>query len=213
MKPLILVLSFCIWSISSRADGGYGGYDEGSDTAFLLAVEDAFYVSGSGIVVTGTIESGSVYTGMKVEILGKGDKMHTATVGFISMYTKQIGFAKKGDAVGLNLKGVEKEDVKRGKIIAAPGTLRTYKQLEVSLSLLTDKGSAAKTIENNQSIQVLSRTETVSATVQLTGELVPGETSTVKIKLMEATAFRRGDKIAIKVGEKIIANGTINKFE
>jgi elongation factor Tu len=209
-----LALSFLLFGSAGYAAGKTIFFHDDADTSFLLAVEDAFFVSGSGVVVTGVIESGTVVPGMSVEIRGGGDKVITATVGFISMYTKQVGSAKKGDAVGLNLKGIQKDDVKRGMVITRPNTIHAYQKIQVSLTLLaTDNGGQAKPIQNDQSVQVLTRTEIVSANILTPAEIKPGETATVSIKLAYAVPFRHNDKIAIKYSGKIIGNGVITKLE
>ncbi len=150
---------------------------------------------------------------MQVEIKGNG-KTFTATVGFISMYTRQIGYAKKGDAIGLNLRGIQKDDIKRGMVVVAPNTIQSFSQLTVSLVMLAaGKSASPATLKNNQSIQLLSRTEILSASVLTTAELKPGDTETVTIKLATATPFRLNDKIAVKYLGKIIANGVVIKLE
>jgi elongation factor Tu len=211
MKQLILAWSFCVFICCKSGYATPESYFMPEDTAFLMAVEDAFFVSGAGTVVTGTIESGTAVPGMKVEIRGKGDKVHTATVGFISMYTKQVGSAKKGDAIGLNIKGVNNDEIKRGMVVVAPNTIKTYSQVEISIDPLSRENALKAALQDNQSVQIINRTETVSATVLSTSGTKAGQTDKVVLRLAYAIALKHNDKLSIKYMGKIAGTGIFIK--
>jgi elongation factor Tu len=180
---------------------------------FLMAVEDAFYIAGRGVVATGTIERGALKTGDAVELVGIKPNKPTTVVA-IEMFRKIVPEAKAGDSVGLVLRGVEKTDVERGMMIAKPGTVRAYTNIKARIDLLaTSEGGRPRPLPNESRMLIEFRGKGISGKINFTAgrtEIVSGAKGVdVAILLEQPVAMEKGQQFAILDGGRTIGTGTV----
>jgi len=185
------------------------------DQPFLLAVEDVFTISGVGGVVVGKVVRGEVRVGQEVEIVGV-NATRQATMSRMEKERKLIDLATAGDYVGLILRGVTREDVKRGVVLAAPGTLKPHSVFEAEVYLLTkEQGGRATSIAKNYRPQIFLRTSAVSGTVTDIGggETVdPGQRAKFTIELRDTAALEPGLLFGIVEGGRTVGLGIVAKI-
>jgi elongation factor Tu len=180
---------------------------------FLLPVEDVFTITGRGVVVTGTVERGVLKVGDTVEIVGiKATK--TATVTGIEVFRKMLDEAKAGDNIGVLLRGVTKEDVVRGQVLAKSGSVKAYKKFKAKIDLLpTANGGRSTPLTDTFRPLIYARTQSFSGTVKLPNgktSIDPGEKGVeVEISVTEPVALDKGQSVAIREGNRTIGNGTV----
>ncbi|KAJ5792046.1 P-loop containing nucleoside triphosphate hydrolase protein [Penicillium pulvis] len=174
---------------------------------FLLPIEDAFAISGRGVSVTGKVERGSVKMGDEVEIVGyRSFRSVCADVENFNKVQGQVT-ATAGDQVGVLLRGIKREDVERGQVMATPGSIKAYQSFEASVHLF-DQEDGGATIVKNSSIRLQIRTASLSGRVQPTGDadkIKPGETTHAKIILVNPVALEEGQEVLVlnRNGKKI----------
>jgi len=187
------------------------------DTAkpFLMPVEDVFSIKGRGTVVTGRIERGIVKINDTVEIVGIKDTKSTVVTG-VEMFRKQLDEGQAGDNVGVLLRGVEKEDVERGQVLAKPGSITPHKEFEAEVYILTkEEGGRHTPFFTGYRPQFYIRTTDVTAEVALpTGvEMVmPGDSTKMTVKLIVPIAMEEGVRFAVREGGKTVGAGVITKI-
>ncbi len=187
---------------------------------FLLAIEDVFSITGRGTVVSGRIERGRVKTGDAVELVGRG-KIRTATVTSVEMFQRTMDEAIAGDQVGLLLRGVQKDEVERGMVLAKPGSITPHTKLESEVYVLTEKEGGRKTpFFAGYRPQFFVRTTDVTGTIQaftaddgITTEMVmPGDRIKMTVELFNAIAVEQGMRFAIREGGRTIGEGVVSKI-
>jgi elongation factor Tu len=187
---------------------------------FLLAVEDVFSITGRGTVVSGRIERGSVKTGDVVELVGRG-KIRTATVTSVEMFQRTMDEAIAGDQVGLLLRGVQKDEVERGMVLAKPGSITPHTKLESEVYVLTEKEGGRKTpFFAGYRPQFFVRTTDVTGTIQAftaddgvnTEMVMPGDRIKITVELLNAIAVEQGMRFAIREGGRTIGEGVVSKI-
>ena len=182
---------------------------------FLMPIEDVFSISGRGTVVTGRIERGIVKVGGEVEILGFRDTAKTTITG-VEMFNKEMKEGVAGDNCGLLLRGTKKEDVERGQVIAAPGTVTPHKKFKAQILVLTkDEGGRHSPFFTGYRPQFYFRTTDVTGTVALPAgrEMVmPGDDVEVTIELVSKIAMDEGLKFAVREGGRTIGAGVVTKI-
>jgi elongation factor Tu len=185
------------------------------DKPFLMAVEDVFSIKGRGTVVTGRIERGVIKVGDEVEILGFTDAKKTVVTG-VEMFRKLLDRGEAGDNVGCLLRGVEKEQVERGQVLAAPGSLKTHKRFEGELYVLKkDEGGRHKPFFTNYRPQFYMRTTDVTGTVELPESVkmvMPGDNVTVVVQLITPVALEEKQRFAVREGGKTVGAGVVTKI-
>ena len=185
------------------------------DKPCLMPVEDTFSIAGRGTVVTGRVESGVLKTGDEVEILGLVDSVKTTCTG-VEMFKKQLDRGEAGDNVGALLRGVKREDVQRGQILAAPGTVPTKTKFEAEVYVLTkEEGGRHTPFFANYRPQFFIRTADVTGTVSLPDgvEMVmPGDNATLHIELIAPVALTEGLRFALREGGKTVGAGVVSKI-
>ncbi|MGX7589395.1 elongation factor Tu [Candidatus Vidania fulgoroideorum] len=182
---------------------------------FLMPIEDVFSISGRGTVVTGRIERGIVKIGDEIEILGLGEKKITVCTG-IEMFKKVLDYGQAGDNVGVLLRGIKKDDVKRGQVITKPNLMKSYKKFYSNIYILNkNEGGRHTPFFNNYKPQFYFRTTDVTGCIKLKGKkmVLPGESVDVKVKLMEDIAMEEKLRFAIREGGKTIGAGLVTKLE
>jgi elongation factor Tu len=182
---------------------------------FLMSVEDVFSIAGRGTVVTGRIEQGRVEPGHEVEILGIKDAHKTVCTG-VEMFKKSLDFGQAGDNVGCLLRGVKREDVLRGQVLAKPGSVTTTNKFEAQIYALTkDEGGRHTPFFSNYRPQFFLRTADITGDVQLqkgTEMVMPGDNVTVDVELITPVAVHEGLKFAMREGGRTVGAGIVSKI-
>ena len=185
------------------------------DKPFLMAVEDVFSIKGRGTVVTGRIERGIIKVGDEVEILGIKDPQKTTVTG-VEMFRKLLDQGQAGDNVGCLLRGIEKDAVERGQVLAAPGSVNTHTEFECEVYILTkEEGGRHKPFFSNYTPQFYIRTLDVTGKIELPDDVkmvMPGDNVKMKVKLITPAAMEEKQRFAIREGGRTIGAGVISKI-
>ena len=185
------------------------------DKPFLMPIEDIFSIEGRGTVVTGRVERGVVKVGEEVEIVGIKDT-ETTTVTGVEMFNKQLDQAQAGDNAGILLRGTKKEDVHRGQVLAAKGSVTPHTEFEAEVYVLSkDEGGRHTPFFSGYKPQFYVRTTDVTGDVTLaegTEMVMPGDTATFKVKLVSAVALEEQQNFAIREGGKTVGAGVVTKI-
>src|SRR5512144_6531 len=205
----------CITELVSAVDSFVPTPVREIDKPFLMAVEDVFSISGRGTVVTGRIERGVIKVGDEVEILGFRDSRKTTITG-VEMFRKLLDRGEAGDNVGCLLRGIEKEQVERGQVLAAPGSLKTHKKFEGEVYVLKkEEGGRHKPFFTNYRPQFYMRTTDVTGTISLPEEVkmvMPGDNVKMTVELISEVALEAQQRFAIREGGKTVGAGVVTKI-
>jgi len=186
-----------------------------TDKPFLMPIEDIFSIEGRGTVVTGRIERGILKVGGEIEIVGIKDTAKTTVTG-IEMFNKQLDEGRAGDNAGILLRGTKKEDVHRGQVLAAPGTVTPHTEFESEVYILKkEEGGRHTPFFTGYKPQFYIRTTDVTGEVSLAEgvEMVmPGDTVTFKVKLVAPVALEEQQRFAIREGGKTVGAGVVTKI-
>ncbi|MEI6498670.1 MAG: EF-Tu/IF-2/RF-3 family GTPase, partial [bacterium] len=183
------------------------------DKPFLMPVEDVFSIKGRGTVATGRIEQGIVKIGDSVEVVGIKKTTSTVVTG-VEMFKKQLDQGQAGDNVGLLLRGVEREDIERGQVLAKPGSITPHTEFEAEVYALTkEEGGRHSPIFKGYKPQFYIRTTDVTGELSFEQEMVmPGDNVKVKVALIQPIAMDQGLKFAIREGGKTVGAGVVTKI-
>ncbi len=183
------------------------------DHPLLMPIEDVFSIKGRGTVATGRIERGIVKVNDEVEIVGIRKTQKTVVTG-VEMFHKLLDQGQAGDNVGLLLRGVEREDIERGQVIAKPGTITPHTEFEAEIYALTkEEGGRHSPFFKGYKPQFYIRTTDVTGEIEFDQEMVmPGDTAKVKVKLIQPIAMDEGLKFAIREGGKTVGAGVVTKI-
>ena len=185
------------------------------DKPFLMPIEDVFSITGRGTVVTGRVEQGKVVVGEEVEIVGLADTAKTTVTG-VEMFRKLLDEGQAGDNVGVLLRGTKKEDVERGQVLAAPGSITPHTQFEAQVYVLSkEEGGRHTPFFNNYRPQFYFRTTDVTGAVALPDgvEMVmPGDNTEMTVELIQPIAMDEGLKFAIREGGRTVGAGRVTKI-
>ena len=180
---------------------------------FLMPVEDVFTITGRGTVVTGRIERGIVKVNEPVEILGIREKATTTTTTGVEMFRKILDEGRAGENVGLLLRGVKREDVERGQVVAKPGSITPHTEFEGQVYILSkDEGGRHTPFFNNYRPQFYFRTTDVTGVVTLpsgTEMVMPGDNTTMSVQLIQPIAMEEGLQFAIREGGRTVGAGQV----
>ena len=186
-----------------------------TDKPFLLPIEDIFSIEGRGTVVTGRIERGVINLNDEVEIVGLRETQKTVVTG-IEMFNKQLDRGEAGDNAGLLLRGIKKEDVERGQVLAAPGSITPHTEFEGEIYVLTkEEGGRHTPFFKGYKPQFYIRTTDVTGDVTLpegTEMVMPGDTVSLKVKLVAPVAMEDGMRFAIREGGRTVGAGVVTKI-
>ncbi|MFV8381418.1 elongation factor Tu [Corynebacterium hindlerae] len=187
-----------------------------TDKPFLMPVEDIFTITGRGTVVTGRVERGQLNVNEEVEILGIREKSTTTTVTGIEMFRKLLDYTEAGDNCGLLLRGIKREDVERGQIIAKPGAYTPHTEFEGSVYVLSkDEGGRHTPFFDNYRPQFYFRTTDVTGVVKLpegTEMVMPGDNVDMSVTLIQPVAMDEGLRFAIREGGRTVGAGRVTKI-
>ena len=185
------------------------------DKPFLMPIEDVFSISGRGTVVTGRVETGVVKVGEEVEIVGIRDTSKTTVTG-VEMFRKLLDQGEAGDNIGALLRGVGREDVERGQVLAAPGSITPHTNFVAETYVLTkDEGGRHTPFFANYRPQFYFRTTDVTGTVKLpegTEMVMPGDNVTLEVELIAPIAMDEGLRFAIREGGRTVGAGVVAKI-
>jgi elongation factor Tu len=185
------------------------------DKAFLMSVEDVFTISGRGTVATGRIERGRVKVGEEVEIVGIKPTVKTVVTG-VEMFRKVLDEGVAGDNVGCLLRGVKREEIERGQVLAAPGSITPHTRYEAEVYVLTkEEGGRHTPFFNGYRPQFYFRTTDVTGAVALqegTEMVMPGDNTKMTVELLTPIAMDEGLRFAIREGGRTVGAGVVTKI-
>jgi elongation factor Tu len=185
------------------------------DQDFLMPIEDIFSIEGRGTVVTGRIERGVVNVGDEIEMVGLMDTKKTTVTG-VEMFNKSLDQGQAGDNAGILLRGVKKEEVERGQVLAKPGTVTPHTEFEAEAYILSkDEGGRHKPFFKGYKPQFYIRTTDVTGEITLpegTEMVMPGDTVNVNINLISPVALQEKQKFAIREGGRTVGAGVVTKI-
>jgi len=186
-----------------------------TDQPFLMPIEDIFSIEGRGTVCTGRIERGIVKVNEEVEVIGLGETKKTVVTG-IEMFNKQLDEGMAGDNAGILLRGLKKEDLSRGQVLAKPGSVTPHTEFETEVYILTkEEGGRHTPFFNGYKPQFYIRTTDVTGDVTLAQgvEMVmPGDTVKFTVKLVAPVALEEKQRFAIREGGKTVGAGVVTKI-
>jgi elongation factor Tu len=184
------------------------------DKPFLMPIEDVFSIKGRGTVATGRIEQGKINVNEEVEIVGIKDTTKTVVTG-VEMFKKLLDEGQAGDNVGILLRGVERDDIERGQVLAKPGSVTPHTEFDAEIYVLKkDEGGRHTPFFKGYKPQFYFRTTDVTGEVQLpegTEMVMPGDNISIKVKLLAPIAMEDGLRFAIREGGKTVGAGVVTK--
>ncbi|WP_247235914.1 elongation factor Tu [Telluribacter sp. SYSU D00476] len=187
-----------------------------TDLPFLMPVEDVFSITGRGTVATGRIERGVINSGDPVEILGMGAENLKSTVTGVEMFRKILDRGEAGDNVGLLLRGIDKEDIRRGMVICKPGSVKPHAHFKAEVYVLSkEEGGRHTPFFNKYRPQFYFRTTDVTGEISLPAgvEMVmPGDNITIEVKLINKIAMEKGLRFAIREGGRTVGAGQVTEI-
>ncbi len=185
------------------------------DKPFLMAIEDVFSIKGRGTVATGRIEQGVVKVNDEVEIVGVRDTKKSVVTG-IEAFKKNLDQGQAGDNAGILLRGIEREDIERGQVLAKPGTITPHTEFDAEVYVLTkEEGGRHTPFFKGYKPQFYFRTTDVTGEVELPADkemVMPGDTVTFKVKLIQPIAMDQGQRFAIREGGRTVGAGVVTKI-
>ncbi|WP_237037310.1 elongation factor Tu [Mediannikoviicoccus vaginalis] len=187
-----------------------------TDLPFLMPVEDIFSITGRGTVATGRIERGTLKVGDNVEIVGLTEEKRTVVVTGVEMFKKLLEQAEAGDNIGALLRGVQREEIERGQVLAAPGTIHPHTKFEAEVYVLTkDEGGRHTPFFSGYRPQFFFRTTDVTGDIQLeegVEMVMPGDNAKFTIELITPIAIEEGLRFAIREGGRTVGAGVVTKI-
>jgi elongation factor Tu len=203
-----------IVELMSQVDEYVPTPDRDVDKDFLMPIEDVFSITGRGTVVTGRIEQGIINTSDNIEIVGLKDTATTTCTG-VEMFRKILDEGQAGDNVGVLLRGIDKEDVQRGQVLAKPGSITPHTHFEAEVYVLDQKeGGRHKPFFSNYRPQFYFRTTDVTGTIALpdgTEMCMPGDNTSMTVELIAPIAMDEGLRFAIREGGRTVGAGAVTK--
>jgi len=186
------------------------------DKPFLMPIEDVFSITGRGTVATGRIETGVANTGEAVEIIGFGDEKLTSTITGVEMFRKILSTGEAGDNVGILLRGIAKEDIRRGMVICKPGSITPHKSFKAEVYILKkEEGGRHTPFHNKYRPQFYLRTTDVTGEIHLPDgvEMVmPGDNLSITVELIAPVAINQGLRFAIREGGRTVGAGQVTEI-
>ena len=185
------------------------------DQPFLMPIEDVFSISGRGTVVTGRVESGVINVNDEIEIIGIKDTTKTVCTG-VEMFRKLLDRGEAGDNIGALLRGIDRENVERGQVLAKPGSIKPHTKFKAETYVLTkEEGGRHTPFFGNYRPQFYFRTTDVTGTVELpsgTEMVMPGDNIGLTVNLISPIAMTKGLKFAIREGGKLLVQELFQKL-
>ncbi|MEE1043254.1 MAG: EF-Tu/IF-2/RF-3 family GTPase, partial [Clostridia bacterium] len=203
----------CIKELMDTVDSYIPTPERPIDQTFLMPVEDVFSITGRGTVATGRVERGTLKVNDEVEIVGLTDESRKVVVTGIEMFRKLLDSAEAGDNVGALLRGVQRTEIERGQVLAAPGSINPHTKFKGEVYVLTkDEGGRHTPFFNNYRPQFYFRTTDVTGVVNLpagTEMCMPGDNITMDVELITPIAIEEGLRFAIREGGRTVGSGVV----
>jgi elongation factor Tu len=185
------------------------------DQPFLMPIEDVFSITGRGTVATGRIERGVINVGDSVDLIGFGEKMSSTVTG-VEMFRKLLDRGEAGDNAGLLLRGIDKEDIRRGMVICAPGSVKPHKKFKAEVYVLSkEEGGRHTPFFNKYRPQFYFRTTDVTGEIMLaegTEMVMPGDNVSINVELINDVAMEKGLRFAIREGGRTVGAGQVTEI-
>jgi len=202
-----------IWSLMDAVDAYIPTPPRPIDQPFLMPVEDVFSIKGRGTVVTGRIERGVVKVGDNVEIVGFSEQSRTVTCTGVEMFQKTLDTGEAGDNVGCLLRGVERNEVERGQVLAKPGSIKPHTRFAAQVYVLSkEEGGRHTPFFNGYRPQFYIRTTDVTGQIILPAGvemIMPGDNITIEVELITPVALEEGSRFAIREGGRTVGSGVV----
>jgi elongation factor Tu len=206
-----------IWALMDAVDSYIPTPPRPIDQPFLMPVEDVFSIKGRGTVVTGRIERGVVKTGDNVEIVGFTEAPRQVVVTGVEMFQKTLDQGEAGDNVGCLLRGVERNEVERGQVLAKPGSIKPHTKFSAEVYVLSkEEGGRHTPFFNGYRPQFYIRTTDVTGAIQLpegVEMIMPGDNVTMGVELVTPVALEEGSRFAIREGGRTVGAGVVTKVQ
>jgi elongation factor Tu len=187
-----------------------------NDKPFMMPVEDVFSITGRGTVATGRVERGQVRIGDEVEIVGISEDTSKTTVTGVEMFRKLLDYAEAGDNIGALLRGVTREQIERGQVLAKPGTITPHTKFKGEAYILTkEEGGRHTPFFSNYRPQFYFRTTDVTGVIELpegTEMVMPGDNITLDVTLIHPIAIEAGTKFSIREGGRTVGAGVVSEI-
>ncbi len=206
----------CIWDLMDAVDAYIPMPERQIDKPFLMPVEDVFSITGRGTVGTGRVERGIVKVGEEVEVVGMSEDIRKTTVTGVEMFRKLLDQGQAGDNVGLLLRGIEKEDLKRGQVLAKPGSIKPHNKFKAEVYVLKkEEGGRHTPFFKGYRPQFYIRTTDVTGAVFLpegVEMVMPGDNISIEVELIVPVACEEGLRFAIREGGRTVGAGVVTKI-
>ncbi len=203
----------CIQDLMAAVDKFIPTPERKADQPFLMPVEDVFTITGRGTVATGRVERGQLKTGEEVEIVGLNQERKKTVVTGIEMFRKILDYAEAGDNVGVLLRGIQRNEIERGQVLAKPGTIHPHTKFRGQVYVLTkDEGGRHTPFFNNYRPQFYFRTTDVTGVISLpegTEMCMPGDNVVMDVELITPIAIEEGLRFAIREGGRTVGSGVV----
>jgi elongation factor Tu len=205
-----------VWKLMDAVDSYIPTPVRPKDKPFLMSVEDVFSIKGRGTVPTGRVERGVIKAGDEIEIVGLHHEPYKTVATSLEMFHKILDYAEPGDAVGILLRGIDREKIERGQVLAAPGSIKPHTYAEARVYVLSkEEGGRHTPFFNGYKPQFYIRTTDVTGTIELpegVEMVMPGDNIDMKIKLIYPVAMEQGLRFAIREGGRTVGAGTISRI-
>ena len=206
----------CIHELMDAVDSYIPTPERKSDLPFLMPIEDIFSITGRGTVATGRVERGQLNLNDEVEIVGLSDETRKVVVTGIEMFRKLLDYAEAGDNIGALLRGVARDEIERGQVLAKPGTITPHTQFKGEVYVLTkDEGGRHTPFFTNYRPQFYFRTTDVTGVVNLPDGVemcMPGDNITMSVELTTTIAIEEGLRFAIREGGRTVGSGVVTEI-
>jgi len=207
----------CILDLMEAVDSYIPTPDRKADLPFLMPIEDIFSITGRGTVATGRVERGQLKVNEEVEIVGLTDESRKVVVTGIEMFRKLLDYAEAGDNIGALLRGVQRTEIERGQVLAAPGTIKPHTKFKGEVYVLTkEEGGRHTPFFNNYRPQFYFRTTDVTGVITLpagTEMCMPGDNVKMEVELITPIAIEKGLRFAIREGGRTVGSGVVSEVD
>ena len=205
-----------IYDLMDAVDEWIPTPERDTDKPFLMSIEDVFTITGRGTVVTGRVERGQLKLNDEVEIVGIRDTQKTVVTG-IEMFRKQLDYAEAGDNAGVLLRGISREQVERGQVLAKPGSVKPHNKFKAEVYVLSkEEGGRHTPFFSNYRPQFYFRTTDVTGVITLpegVEMVMPGDNVTMEVELIHPIAIEKGTKFSIREGGRTVGAGVVSEIE
>ncbi len=206
----------CIFKLMDAVDSYIPTPERKADLPFLMPIEDIFSITGRGTVATGRVERGQLKVSDEVEIVGLTDESRKVVVTGIEMFRKLLDYAEAGDNIGALLRGVQRTEIERGQVLAAPGSINPHTKFKGEVYVLTkEEGGRHTPFFNNYRPQFYFRTTDVTGVIELpagTEMCMPGDNVTMNVELITPIAIEKGLRFAIREGGRTVGSGVVTEI-